>query len=284
MSANIYQTIEQALTNRQGALIGRNGSIELAAMLIPTQINADILERHTGVWPASAISDWRRCYIEANAACDCIAAGWYKPLAQAELAMIQQLNPGLAGIIALRDLEPYYLASSHQRWTNLLSGKRVVVVSSFADTMKLQLERRHLIWLAESESLLPDDAQFSFIRTGYAPAVGGPPGSTTTGWPSHVRSCQDAIAHVVKQISDSDADIVLIGCGGLGMPIGAEVKKMGKIAVVMGGAIQVLFGIKGNRWENHPIISKFWNEHWVYPSADETPPQSQSIEGACYWR
>jgi hypothetical protein len=51
----------------------------------------------------------------------------------------------------------------------------------------------------------------------------------------------------------------------------------------MGGAIQVLFGIRGNRWSSHPVISRFWNEAWVYPSLEETPGSAESVERGCYW-
>jgi hypothetical protein len=67
------------------------------------------------------------------------------------------------------------------------------------------------------------------------------------------------------------------------MPIAKMLKDRGVIAIVMGGAIQVLFGIKGRRWEKHPIISTFWNDAWVWPSEEETPAGAQIIEGGCYW-
>ena len=81
----------------------------------------------------------------------------------------------------------------------------------------------------------------------------------------------------------TDAEIVLIGCGALGMPIGAELKTRGRSSILLGGAVQVLFGIKGQRWASHDIISKFWNSAWVYPSEHETPERDYLIEGGCYW-
>ena len=36
----------------------------------------------------------------------------------------------------------------------------------------------------------------------------------------------------------------------------------------MSGATQLLFGIKGKRWDDHPVISKLYNPAWVRP--DET--------------
>ena len=67
------------------------------------------------------------------------------------------------------------------------------------------------------------------------------------------------------------------------MSIGARLKEAGKICVVLGGATQVLFGIKGNRWEKHPVISGFWGDSWVWPSEEETPLGAGKVEEGCYW-
>jgi hypothetical protein len=98
-----------------------------------------------------------------------------------------------------------------------------------------------------------------------------------------VESWKDAVDFIVKQTKALKPDVALIGCGGLGMIIAAELKRAGISAIVLGGAIQVLFGIKGSRWANHDIISKFWNQYWIWPSISETPSAAGSIEGGCYW-
>ena len=67
------------------------------------------------------------------------------------------------------------------------------------------------------------------------------------------------------------------------MPLAKRLKDKGVIAIVMGGAIQILFGIKGRRWDSHSIISSFYNDDWVYPSQDEVPNGALEIEGGCYW-
>jgi hypothetical protein len=68
------------------------------------------------------------------------------------------------------------------------------------------------------------------------------------------------------------------------MIIGGRLKALGISVVVMGGAIQVLFGIKGRRWANHQVISRFWNDAWVWPSLVEIPGAAVFVEDACYWR
>ena len=102
-------------------------------------------------------------------------------------------------------------------------------------------------------------------------------------WPIPVTSWRDAVLWMETQVAAKRPDIVLIGCGGLGMILGARLKAAGIPCVVLGGAIQVLFGIKGKRWEKHSVISEFWNDAWVSPAADEVPTAAHIVEGGCYW-
>ena len=85
------------------------------------------------------------------------------------------------------------------------------------------------------------------------------------------------------EISKYDFDIAIIGAGAYSLPLAAYVKQLGKIAVQMSGSTQILFGIKGKRWEQIPEISKFFNENWIRPSEDETPKGSTKVEGGSYW-
>ena len=86
-----------------------------------------------------------------------------------------------------------------------------------------------------------------------------------------------------SQIDKIDFDIALIGCGAYGLPLAAHVKRAGKIGVHMGGCLQILFGIMGKRWDEHPIISKLYNDNWVRPSELEKPKSYLKVEDGCYW-
>lgn len=93
----------------------------------------------------------------------------------------------------------------------------------------------------------------------------------------------EALDSMKKQIAEADFDVAIIGAGAYGLPLAAYVKSLGKQAVQMSGATQILFGIKGKRWDTHPVISKMYNDYWVRPLAEETPPQIQKVEGGSYW-
>ena len=285
----IFKTIEKALQKKQGALIGRNGTIELETLFFklysaaPNQSYPSHLSRrmeyHAGIWPPSNsfLDKWVFQMIEAIRVSDVLVAGWYEPFKIRESEFLNKTNLH-APRIPLRSLEPYYVPPE-KRWTQLLGGQRVAVLSSFAETMAEQIDKRDDIWPVCPESLLPSDTEWVFLKTGYAPVLS----QGIADWPSHISDWSEAVAHLVQEVVESKASIALIGCGGLGMVLAAELKKKGIIAIVVGGAIQVLFGIKGMRWQTHSVISHFWNDAWVWPKESETPRGASLIENACYW-
>ena len=104
----------------------------------------------------------------------------------------------------------------------------------------------------------------------------------------------EALEFMKNEINKQDYDICLIGAGAYGFPLAAHVKRMGKKSVHMGGALQLLFGIKGKRWEDPNYGVREWgiepkayttliNNHWVRPDETEKPETANQVEGACYW-
>ncbi len=69
------------------------------------------------------------------------------------------------------------------------------------------------------------------------------------------------------------------------MPLAYYIKKIGKSSIYAGAYTQVMFGIKGKRWDNeiNPHRS-FWNKYWKWPEEDEIPKFAHKVEGGCYWK
>jgi hypothetical protein len=88
---------------------------------------------------------------------------------------------------------------------------------------------------------------------------------------------------MVGAAAASGSTLAIVGAGCLSLPIVAGLKAKGITAIHMGGATQILFGIKGRRWLSHEIISRLFNDAWVFPSADEVPDRAGRVEGSCYW-
>ena len=169
---------------------------------------------------------------------------------------------------SLGDIEPYY---SEHPWTSALAGKKVVVVHPFQKTIEEQYGKRD--WLFENPEILPEFE----LRT--VKAV------QTIAYSEDARfeSWFDALDYMFAEVMKEEFDVAIIGCGAYGFPLAAKIRAAGKTAVHLGGATQLLFGIKGKRWDTNKTVSALYNEHWVRPSAEDRPQQAQTVEDGCYW-
>lgn len=168
--------------------------------------------------------------------------------------------------IPLRSIEPYYFDDP---WSKTLKGKKILIIHPFADTIKKQYEKRENIFKKE---VLPE---FELLTIKAVQSAAYEKCEFPTWF--------DAYEWMCSEIDKKEFDVAIIGAGAYGLPLAAYIKKMGKQAIHMGGSTQILFGIKGKRWENHEFISKLFNEHWVYPSKEEVPMKAEIVEGGCYW-
>lgn len=164
-------------------------------------------------------------------------------------------------------LEPY---DYNKPWTRALKGKKVLIIHPFADSIEKQYARRELLW--ENKDVLPE---FELKTIKAVQSVAGEKVPFDTWF--------DALHHMERQMDAIDYDIAILGCGAYGFPLAAHAKRSGKQVIQLGGATQILFGIKGKRWDELPEVNKFYNEYWVYPSKAETPKNAKKVEGGCFW-
>ena len=172
-----------------------------------------------------------------------------------------------ATLIPLHAIDPY---DQTEPWSAILQGKKVLVVHPFEKSIQRQYLKRELLF--PGRAVLPE---FD-LKT--VKAVQSAAGSTV-----EFATWADALASMQSRIAEVDFDVALIGAGAYGLPLAAHVKDLGKQAVHMGGMLQLLFGIKGGRWDSRPEISDLYNEHWTRPLPEETPAQSGKVEEGCYW-
>ncbi len=177
-------------------------------------------------------------------------------------------HPERVTSVPLFDLDPY---RHNNPWSRALAGKKVLVVHPFVETIRRQYAKRELLFA--NLDVLPE---FQLIN--YRPLFKSLPGN-----PDYFPSWFDALDYMKAGISAITFDIAIIGAGPYGFPLAAHVKRMGKQSLHLGGQCQVLFGIKGKRYDNMECYHRFYNEHWCRPSASETPTNAQKIEHGCYW-
>ena len=162
------------------------------------------------------------------------------------------------------------LASASRGWAHVLEGRKVLVVHPFTETIKHQYENNR-------EKIFPGTNALPKFDLKCVKAVQTIADATD----SRFATWFDALDYMTEEIEKQDFEVALIGCGAYGFQLASRVKRMGKIAVHMGGSVQTLFGIKGGRWDGQ--YSDMYNEYWVYPSNEETPAGFEKVEGGCYW-
>lgn len=174
--------------------------------------------------------------------------------------------------VQLELLNPFW---SDQPWPRALKGKKVLVIHPFEETIREQYKKR--AFLFNNKEILPD---FELFTLKAVQSIGGE-NRDFNNW-------FEALDYMKKEMDKINYDICLIGCGAYGFPLAAHAKRMGKKAVHLGGSLQLLFGIKGKRWENPNYnikynYSTFMNDFWVKPATTEIPQDAVKVEGGCYW-
>ncbi len=266
--------IKNELTSSKPSMIARFGSNEIKAVLYPkfplivrslyAQRIFDNMETCAGFFPADSetITQFSEIMLEDTKQID-ILGSWRIE----EYFLKRDLE--FAQMIPLNNLEPYFQLNP---WSEVLANKKVLVVHPFSETIEYQYENKREL-LFKDKRILP---RFKSLQT--VKAV-----QTIAGNRHGYHTWFEALEDMKKEIEKCDFEIAIIGCGAYGFPLAAHVKRLGKKAIHLGGATQMLFGIKGKRWLERENFKNIINEHFVFPLEADRPSSLEKVEGGCYW-
>lgn len=171
----------------------------------------------------------------------------------------------------LGNLKPLYKDQySKFNWLQGLKGKRVLVIHPFAETITNQYNSSRTK-LFPNPDFLPE---FTLLTLKAVQSLGGE---------CEFNSWFEALDYMKEQMDKIDYDVCILGCGAYGLPLAAHAKRTGHQAIHLGGGTQILFGIKGKRWDDSDYFKPFFNEYWTRPNENETPKTAKQVEGGCYW-
>lgn len=184
--------------------------------------------------------------------------------------------------VHLEALYPFFV---EKPWTRVLKGKKVLIIHPFEDSIQTQYSRRETLF--ENPNVLPE---FELITLKAVQSV--------AGIKVPHKDWFEALKYMEDQIVKIDFDICILGCGAYGLPLAAFIKDMGKKSFHIGGGLQLLFGIKGKRWDDPSYgVNEFkdyeglmahsyaslYNENWIKPLPTDTPKMASKVDGATYW-
>jgi hypothetical protein len=277
--------IKELLFSGKPAMITRYGSVELDTitkfLLQPVsfqkQRQVNTLCHTAGFFPKNQklIPQLIELYRTSAARIDVLALWNCFHGRTSEIKLVKKWSKN-AILVDLLSLEPFWYINP---WSEYLCDKKVLLILPFEKSARCQYENNREK-LFRNPKVLPMFKSLSIIR---------PPqgiGMSSTGGYS---TWFDAYDDMCAKIKASDFDIAIIGAGAYGLPLAAFVKNLGKQAVHMGGATQLLFGIKGRRWEVEPwhlYQYEIYNEHWKRIDSDEVPKNIMTFENGMqggYW-
>ena len=217
----------------------------------------------SGVFPTddATLAKFCRTYIACAHTADLLAL-WN---VGAEREVVRGCGPATC-YTKLRAREP----DSHPRpWGAARAGGRRRPRGPRRAAIQRQYARREQLF--PGTEILPAFADLRIVQ-----AVQGLAGADT-GYASWF----DALAAMEQEMDAAPYDVAIIGAGAYGLPLAAHARDTGHVAVQMSGALQLLFGIRGKRWDDHPIISKLYNDAWVRP--EEGLAHKEKVEGGSFW-
>lgn len=253
--------VRDCLASPEPCLIARFGAVELQIVHYyhtrrgQSQIDfpeslREVICSNAGVFPPTSpvLSRFSQDFIRLLPRVDAMAVWNFQDAKEQELLDAFAPQAALVGLSVLG-------GSPSFSWVQHLKDKKILVIHPFAKTILKQYPKREAIYPRHP---LPA-FELKVIN-----AVQGLNPDTRALYPSWF----DALREMRDKIDREDFDIALIGAGAFGIFLADHVKKIGKKAVHMGGALQILFGIRGSRWDKYNL----YNAHWAYPAPDETLP------------
>ena len=275
--------LAEKLRGKEAFLAGRMGLFETAAVrasVFGRKKNYDVVMKNiydcAGFFPndSAYLERFSDCMLDCIRGTDIYAAN-NEPM---EGYLIDEYLPAESTVA--RSINLYSVYEPQINWTEALKGKKVLVVTSFPESVKHQYAGREEIYRGSNK--LPE---FELLTYRSLMTIGDMRDERFADW-------FEALDFMKGEILGMDFDTALISCGAYSYPLGLAVKEAGKQAVCMGGVLQILFGIMGRRWDGSRYggpehmpeeLKKWYNDSWIYP-LEERPEGADKVEYGPYWK
>jgi hypothetical protein len=284
--------IRDRLCSNKLFIVGRGGDAEL--LIVEDIINRvkprarQWPRRHSGIYPETpeALQVFGDTYYEAMRSLsspDLFA--FFTHRSEVENIVLPLTLSKSVGLIQEDSLSPFFFPGDP--WSACLRDKTILIIHPFVESIQCQLRRRDLLFPHSPNTLPP--FRFKFVKS--FQCIGEQP--------LPHRDWNETMHATMRLVDDvGHFDVALIAAGSYGLPLAVYCKSVKKAsAIVLGGSLQILFGIRGMRWDTlypngfkYPVYStngtvkSMYNSDWIYPLRQDSVINPEKIEhGSPYW-
>lgn len=280
----VYGLLDSAMQSKVGFAIGKVGSTEMEALYHyhlhgNTSKLAKLMYTNSGIFPNDhgVLARWLDLYLQNVCQLDVIVP------TSANMRVVRLASKYWSH----KKLAPYHVTqpsgsdaelneTKAQCYTPLLRGKKVLIVNPIASFLKERATEQVFkkCWGERADWWHPESVLAWDIPNAVDESVR--------------KEFSDALELLEFLRADLrqrnfDFDVALIGAAAYAVPLAVEIKKMGKVAIIPGGHLQMMFGVYGARWEKMPKWQQVINEFWTKPPEQLRPSHFQDQENGCYW-
>jgi len=299
----LYDAIKHSIMDNKPIVIGKIGAIELQIIYQTILISKKLLDNYhpqiryeaintAGMHPPNnnTFSIFTQVFLESIKEMN-VLASWNDNLLQMEEMIWNQfINPipmskEIKGVVDLTSLESFYTTPDNW-WQNLYKNKTILIISPFTKSISGQLEypQRDKVWSGKWNNFWDKSITFKYITFSHPYAT-----LSKEEQDKYPKSFNDVIEKYKKEINlIGDFDIALVGAGCYSISLCSYIKSQcQRSAFHLGGGLQMMFGVYGNRWFQNGNTSEFFKQYmninWVRPSGDEVPEGFKKQENGAYF-
>ena len=259
---NTFTELKERIKDDKKLLVIRFGNVEVTDLLMDTiypqmYSNAGFYCKEGDL--NKVYSDYKNRYVKAIFNSDCM-------LDVFTCSSFQIIGDLLVRLNVWKPSLPY-MEDPGWWWDNIIDNMTgtIGIISYFKDDIEKQLKVIDKVWNKKISK------NFIIIKSH----------NTITGNDPH-NNWSETYKHLEADVDrHKEVNNWLVSCGCYGLPICDYICSTGtKKVIYIGGLLQLLFGLKGKRWDNRKEVNKYYNKHWKYPSIK--PVNGSNVEDWCY--
>tara|TARA_R100000951_G_scaffold17677_2_gene14097 strand:- start:67 stop:885 length:819 start_codon:yes stop_codon:yes gene_type:complete len=265
---NNFLDLKTRLNDNSSLSVIRLGNVEMTSLLNKNNNIYDEMKTNAGFFCKDKSKElevykiWKNKYIKSILNCDLnldvVTCNSFQILGQ----LLNNLNHWLPSL-AYIETPDWWIESVINEYQGTIG-----IVSYFKEDIENQIKVLDKIWPKHNIK-----NKFIVVKS-----LNTIKGNEPSDFDSFTEVYNDLEKRVLKE---QEPKLWLVSAGCYGLPLCNAIKNDGRKAIYVGGLLQILFGLKGKRWDTRKEVNRFYNKHWKYPTIK--PKNGELVEGGCYW-